>query len=320
MDLDAHPAQVFRCTLPERCREGGEDGRCRVERESRARRLDRSGGSCRAANGVTAPTAGRRARHRSAPPRRRRRSAGAPLRPRPPPARPARGRRRSGRAARARGRSSSSRARTGRTPSVRSTTAPRRRRRSGCRTEARCDGRASRPSASGRRGRPLPPHRARPRRFSDCAGCRGAAARRSLPRGSRLPPGTATAGTGGGSCGRSASRRRPRGRAPSRRRARRSRRRRSPPGAPPSRSGRLRCRIEYACLDVQRRRRADHPEAAATHTELPLVDRRRRLDLEPVVDRLHIGVELERHNLAPRFETALDVQHPVARICGRVSS
>ena len=72
------------------------------------------------------------------------------------------------------------------------------------------------------------------------------------------------------------------GAAPSRRRGRRSRRRRSRPDAasrPAHRRRRARastCRVAGA---------ADHAEPAAAHPEPPLVDGRRRLDLEPVADR-----------------------------------
>ena len=42
-------------------------------------------------------------------------------------------------------------------------------------------------------------------------------------------------------------------------------------------------------------------------TEVLPVNRRGCLHLEPVVDPLHDGIELDRHNLARRFETAFDV-------------
>ena len=74
------------------------------------------------------------------------------------------------------------------------------------------------------------------------------------------------------------------------------------------------------CLDVQRRGPADHSEQAAAHPEPALIDRRRRLDREPVVGRLHGGVELERLDHARHLEVALDVQHPVAGVRGRGST
>ena len=54
------------------------------------------------------------------------------------------------------------------------------------------------------------------------------------------------------------------------------------PGRGRSRSF-VRGRVAQECLDVHRRRPADHSQQAAAHPEPPLVDRRRRLDLEPPV-------------------------------------
>jgi hypothetical protein len=71
-------------------------------------------------------------------------------------------------------------------------------------------------------------------------------------------------------------------------------------------------------LDVQRRRRADHRELAAAHSEQPVVDGRRCLEFENVAGLGQGRVELERHDLARRVEVALDMQLPVAFSTTRV--
>lgn len=55
------------------------------------------------------------------------------------------------------------------------------------------------------------------------------------------------------------------------------------------------------------RRGQDHPELITGLAEVLPVNRRNYLHLEPLVDTLHDGVELDRHDLARRLETALDV-------------
>ncbi len=66
---------------------------------------------------------------------------------------------------------------------------------------------------------------------------------------------------------------------------------------------------------MQGRRAADHPQKPAAHPEPPLVDRRRRLDLEPPVFEVgHGGVELERHRLAGGLEIALHAPRSVTGI------
>jgi hypothetical protein len=65
---------------------------------------------------------------------------------------------------------------------------------------------------------------------------------------------------------------------------------------------------------MERRRRTDHAEPAAAHTELPLVEGRRRLDLECVVELPHGGGELERYDHSCRFELAHDVQDPAGHM------